>query len=75
MEEETVWLTQAQMGELFQRDQSVISRHIRNIFDEGGLERETNMQKMHIASPDKPVAEFSLDVIHLIMHMLAKDTL
>ena len=63
VKEETVWLTQAQMGELFQRDQSVISRHIRNVFDEGELERETNMQKMHIASSDKPVAEFSLDVI------------
>ena len=61
--EETVWLTQAQMSALFQRDQSVISRHIRNVFDEGELERETNMQKMHIASSDKPVAEFSLDVI------------
>ena len=32
IEEETVWLTQAQMIELFGRDQSVISRHIRNIF-------------------------------------------
>ncbi|MDZ7759585.1 MAG: virulence protein RhuM/Fic/DOC family protein [Desulfovermiculus sp.] len=63
VKEETVWLTQAQMAELFQRDQSVISRHIRNAFDEGELERETNMQKMHIASSDKPVAEFSLNVI------------
>jgi len=71
--EETVWLAQAQMGELFQRDQSVIPRRIRNVFDEGGLERETNMQKMHIASSDKPVTEFSLDVINLIMNMLAKE--
>ncbi|ACV67662.1 virulence RhuM family protein [Desulfohalobium retbaense] len=63
VKEETVWLTQAQMSALFQRDQSVISRHVRNVFDEGELERETNMQKMHIASSDKPVAEFSLDVI------------
>ncbi len=63
VKEETVWLTQAQMSALFQRDQSVISRHVRNVFDEGELERETSMQKMHIASSDKPVAEFSLDVI------------
>jgi len=63
VKEETVWLTQAQMAELFQRDQSVISRHIRNVFDKGELERETNMQKMHIASSDKPVVEFSLDII------------
>ena len=34
---ETVWLTLNQMAELFQRDKSVISRHIKNIFDEGEL--------------------------------------
>ncbi|GHT80731.1 hypothetical protein FACS1894130_12290 [Spirochaetia bacterium] len=34
LEHETVWLTQAQMAELFQRDQSVISRHINNVFKE-----------------------------------------
>lgn len=37
IDEETVWLTQAQMCELFQRDKSVISRHIKNIFNEGEL--------------------------------------
>ncbi|SFD94966.1 Fic/DOC family protein [Thiohalospira halophila DSM 15071] len=63
VEAETVWLTQAQMSELFQRDQSVISRHISSVFREGELEEATNMQKMHIASSDKPVTEFSLDVI------------
>ena len=63
VQDESVWLSQRQMAEVFQRDQSVVSRHIRNVFDEGELERETNMQKMHIASSDKPVAEFSLDVI------------
>ena len=34
MEEDTVWLTQAQMAELFGKDQSVIARHIINIFNE-----------------------------------------
>ena len=34
---ETVWLTLNQMAELFQRDKSVVSRHIKNIFDEGEL--------------------------------------
>ncbi len=38
MEQETVWLTQAQMAELFQKDRTVIGRHIRNIFNEGELE-------------------------------------
>lgn len=34
MEDDTVWLTQMQMAELFQRDISVISRHIKNVFQE-----------------------------------------
>lgn len=63
LERDTVWLTQAQMVELFGRDQSVISRHIGNTFKEGELEREGNMQKMHIANSDKPVELYSLDVI------------
>lgn len=60
---ETVWLTQAQMVVLFGRDQSVISRHINNVFKEGELGRESNMQKMHIANSDRPVDLFNLDVI------------
>ncbi len=63
LDNETVWLSQAQMVELFARDQSVLSRHIRNIFKEGELQAESNMQKMHIAGSDKPVAYYSLDVI------------
>jgi prophage maintenance system killer protein len=63
LKEETVWLTQAQIVELFQRDQSVISRHINRVFSEGELERKSNMQKMHIAISDKPVAFYNLDVI------------
>ena len=63
LERETVWLTQAQMVELFGRDQSVISRHVRNVFADGELPAEGNMQKMHIASADKPSALYSLDVI------------
>ena len=51
------------MVNLFERDQSVISRHVRNVFKEGELEKESNMQKMHIANSDKPVAFYSLDVI------------
>ncbi|MDR0765527.1 MAG: hypothetical protein LBF09_01140 [Odoribacteraceae bacterium] len=37
LKEETVWLTQAQMSELFQRERTVIGKHIRNIFTEGEL--------------------------------------
>ena len=47
LEDETVWLTQAQMAELFQKDQSVIARHIGNIFREGELDKTSNMQILH----------------------------
>ncbi len=63
IENETVWLTQAQMTELFSVDRSVITRHVNNIFAEGELERESNVQKMHIANADRPVQLYSLDVI------------
>ena len=60
---DTVWLSKAQLAELFKRDRSVISRHITNIFKEEELDRESNVQKMHIANSDRPVEFFSLDVI------------
>ena len=63
LDRENVWLTQAQLVDLFGRDQSVISRHVRNVFTDGELERESNMQKTHIAGSDKPVAFYNLDVI------------
>ncbi|MFA5670024.1 MAG: RhuM family protein [Balneolaceae bacterium] len=63
VDEDTVWLSQDQMVQLFNRDQSVISRHIRNIYKEGELEEKSTMQKMHIANSDKPVAFYNLDVI------------
>ena len=50
LDHETVWLTQAQMAELFGRDQGVISRHLKNVFSTGELQEETSVQKMHIAS-------------------------
>ena len=61
--EDTVWLSQAHMAELFQRDQSVIARHLKNIQEEGELDLESNMQKMPIAGSDKPVTFYNLDVI------------
>jgi hypothetical protein len=63
IDEDTVWLSQEQIVRLFQRDQSVISRHIRNVFKEGELHEKSNMQKMHIPNSDKPVAFYNLDVI------------
>ena len=60
---ETVWLSKAQMAELFQRDRSVISKHIKNVFEEGELPRESNVQILHVANSDKPVEFYNLDVI------------
>lgn len=62
-ENDTVWLSKSQMAELFQRDRSVISKHIKNVFDEGELSPESNVQNLHIANSDKPVDFYSLDVI------------
>ena len=63
LENETVWLNQDQMVQLFQRDQSVISKHITNVFREKELEKGSSMQFLHIANSDKPVAFYNLDVI------------
>lgn len=62
-EENTVWLSRADMVELFQRDQSVITKHIRNIFKEGELDEKSNVHFLHIANSDKPVKYYNLDVI------------
>ena len=61
--EDTVWLTQAQMAELFGRERTVITKHIRNIFAEQELDEIGNVHFLHFANSDKPVKLFSLDVI------------
>jgi len=63
LEKETVWLTQAQIAELFNTERSVITKHIRNIFNSEELSEKSNVQKMHIANSDKPVKFYNLDLI------------
>ena len=63
VDRDTVWLTQAQMTELFNVDRTVITRHVNNVFKEQELIKESNVQKMHIANSDKPVQFYSLEVI------------
>lgn len=63
VDRDTVWLTQAQMTELFKVDRTVITRHVNNVFKEQELIKESNVQKMHIANSDKPVKFYSLEVI------------
>ena len=48
MEKQTVWLTQAQVGLLFDTERSVITKHIKNIFDSEELEEKSNVQNLHI---------------------------
>jgi len=61
--DETVWLTQAQMAELYQKDRTVITRHINNIFADGELDEKSNVQNLHFPNSDKPVKLYNLDVI------------
>ena len=63
VQDESVWLTQAQMCELFQRDVSVVSRHIKNVFAEGEVDRKSNLHFLQIANSDRPVVVYSLNVI------------
>src|SRR3989344_3561945 len=60
---ETVWLTQAQMTQLFGRERTVITKHINNVFKERELAEKSNVQNMHIANSDKPVKMYNLDVV------------
>ena len=62
MKDETVWLSQQQIAQLFDRDVKTISKHIKNAFNEE-LDEKSNSQKMRIANSDKPVNFYSLDVI------------
>lgn len=67
LENETVWLNQAQMAELFQKDRTVIGRHINNVYREGELERDITCAKFaHMGTEQDQQYEttvYNLDVI------------
>lgn len=66
MENESVWLSLDQMADLFQRDKSTISRHIKNIFSEGELDEKTVVAKFATTAADSKtyqVSYYNLDVI------------
>ena len=63
LENETVWLTQEQMCELFRRERTVVTKHVRNVFAEGECDEKDNVQILHINRRGRPVAYYSLDVI------------
>ena len=62
-ERETIWATQAQIAELFGVDRSRVTRHVNNVFRDKEVDQESNVRKAHIASSDRPVSYYSLDVI------------
>jgi prophage maintenance system killer protein len=63
LDNETIWLNQAQISSLFQVERSVITKHLKNIFKGGELNEKSNVQKMHITNSDKPVSFYNLDCI------------
>jgi len=66
IEDETVWITQAQMAELFGRDKRTVSEHIRNIFSEGELDENSVVRKYRTTAADGKtyqVEHYNLDVI------------
>ncbi len=62
VKDETVWLTQKALAELFGKERSVITKHLKKIFTSGELDEKGNVQKMHISTSDKPVNYYNLDV-------------
>lgn len=62
-ENDTVWLNQSQISELFQKERSVITKHIGNLFKEGELDEKSNVQFLHISGSDKPVKFYNLDIV------------
>jgi len=60
---DTIWLKQNEIAELFDKDRTVVTRHINNILKDKEVDEKSNVQKMHIAKSDKPVSFYSLDII------------
>ncbi|MBT2131775.1 RhuM family protein [Aliiroseovarius lamellibrachiae] len=61
-EGETLWMTQAQIADLFAKDRTSVTKHIVNIFGEGELDEKTSVKKVHI-SMGRPVTLYNLDVV------------
>src|SRR5690606_12376731 len=60
LENEAIGLTQEQMSRPFERERSVITKHIGNVFNEGELEEKSNVQILHISGSDRPVKFYNL---------------
>ena len=62
-DKETLWATQAQIAQVFGIERSVVTKHVNNLLRSEEIDQKSNVQKMHIANSDKPVAFYSLDMI------------
>ncbi|KKP37233.1 MAG: putative Death-on-curing family protein [Candidatus Roizmanbacteria bacterium GW2011_GWA2_32_13] len=63
LEKETVWLSQEQIAKLFSVDRTVITKHIKNVFNDGEVDEKSNVQKVHFAHSDRPIKFYNLDII------------
>jgi hypothetical protein len=70
VENETVWLSQKQMGELFGKSTKTISEHINNIFKEGELDKNAVIRKFRIVQTEGSAPEQKDIIIKLVMNML-----
>jgi len=65
MEDETVWLSQAQLGDLFQKSKATISEHIRNVFEEGELEASATVRNFRTVQKEGVRdVERAIDFLH-----------
>ncbi len=60
---ETIWLRQVEIAKLFEKDRTVITRHINNILKDKEVNEKSNVQKRHFANSDKLVKLYSLDIV------------
>jgi predicted nuclease of restriction endonuclease-like (RecB) superfamily len=74
MEDETVWLSLDQMADLFQRDKSTISRHIKNIFEEAEVRQESVVANFATTATDGKTYQvdyYNLDIIRNLKYIHA----
>ena len=63
LQNETIWLPQNKIAQLFDVHRTVVTKHIKNIFGSNELEEKSNVQKMHFSHSDKPIHYYNLDII------------
>ena len=75
VEDETVWLTQQQIKELFNRDRTVINRHINNVFKEGECDKKSNVHFLHIPNSHLNFIKVSISYFlrHSFYNLVIKD--